>query len=101
VNAIATESIVPLSPIAALGHPLAAYRDKAATLPVEAPLAPSGNPPILRLSQVSRATMFYDCAPIADMQFTGSGVVNEAAALLALHRDRWGIHGHDRTQDRS
>lgn len=79
--------------VSALRHPLAAYRGKAATLPVEPAFVVKGSPAILRLSQVSRATLFYDCTPLADMQFTGSGVVNEAAALLALYRDRWAYMG--------
>lgn len=88
-----TNSILALPPLAALRHPLAPYRGKVATLPVEPAFVVKGSPPILRLSQVSRATLFYECAPLADMQFTGSGVINEAAALLAYHRDRWAYMG--------
>lgn len=89
---IARESLPGLA-FTALGHPLAPYRAKVAALPVEPAFVVKGSPPILRLSQVARATLFYDCAPLASMRFTGSGVVNEAAALLAYHRDRWAYMG--------
>lgn len=94
MNVIApTASIEPRQGSRPLPCALAAFHEKAATLPVEPSFITGGNPKILCLSQTSLATMFYDCAPLADMQFTGNGVVNEAAALLALHRDRWSYMG--------
>lgn len=93
MDAIAPISIVARNGTRPLPSPLAAYDEKAATLPVEPSFVAGGSPPILRLTQTSLATLFYDCASLADMQFTGNGVVNEAAALLALHRDRWSYMG--------
>lgn len=92
MNAIATETRLPAVTIPPLAGPLDAYYEKAPCLPAET-VVPEEKPRILRLSQVTKATMFYSSPSLPEMAFTGRGVVNEASAYLSHHRDRWANHG--------
>lgn len=91
MSTIATETRLPAVTIPPLAGPLDAYYDKAPYLPSET-IVPEDKSPILRLSQVTKATLFYSSRPLAEMEFAGRGVVNEASAYLAHHRNRWSHH---------